>query len=104
MMGRSRGGRPMTEAEWLVSTKPLMMLDALYGKVSDRKLRLFGCAAAHILGTRLGDVERRIITTGEQYADDRATREEVDEARLLLQNNRTRFVGLQLTVASEIAR
>jgi hypothetical protein len=33
----------VTEADWLASTDPQPMLEFLRGKVSDRKLRLFGC-------------------------------------------------------------
>jgi hypothetical protein len=34
----------MTEAEWIEAKDPIPMLEFLRGKVSDRKLRLFGCA------------------------------------------------------------
>jgi hypothetical protein len=34
----------MTEQEWLVSEDPAPMLEYLWGKVGDRKLRLFRCA------------------------------------------------------------
>jgi hypothetical protein len=38
----------MTEAMWLACNDPEPMLDCVYGKVSDRKLRLFGCACCRM--------------------------------------------------------
>ena len=34
----------MTEAEWLAEYDPVLMLEFLWSKASDRKLRLFACA------------------------------------------------------------
>jgi biotin carboxyl carrier protein len=41
----------MTEAEWLAPYDPTPMLEFLRGKASDRKLRLFACAAAQEMRT-----------------------------------------------------
>jgi hypothetical protein len=38
------GETTVTKAEWSKYTKPSAMLEAIHGKLSDRKLRLFSCA------------------------------------------------------------
>jgi len=84
----------MTEAEWLASTDPAAMLDFLRGSnplraecpappPSDRKLRLFACAACRLVWPRLTDERsRRAVGVAERYADGGATAREVTEAGL----------------------
>jgi hypothetical protein len=48
----------MTEAEWLASTDPLSLLEALRGKAGERKLRLFACACWRQRGKELAALGR----------------------------------------------
>jgi biotin carboxyl carrier protein len=64
----------MTEAEWLACTNPNTMVEFLRGKVSDRKLRLFGCASARSVQANLEhEVSRKGIEVLERFADARST-------------------------------
>jgi hypothetical protein len=67
----------MTEAEWLASDDPRPMLQALGGRVHDRKRRLFAAACArrvvHLLPAMAGEA----INAAEAYADGR-----IDKAKL----------------------
>jgi hypothetical protein len=58
----------MTEHEWLTCTDPTQMLDFLRGKVTDRKLRLFGVACCREIWDWLND-SRKAVEIAEQYAD-----------------------------------
>lgn len=65
----------MDEQEWLSSTDPRAMLNMVLQDdwVSDRKLRLFGCASARLpwpVEAELTDAEREVIDTVEQAVDD----------------------------------
>src|SRR5262245_41928265 len=60
----------MTEAEWLAADDPLMMLDFLQGRASERKLRLFSCACCRRVGRLLGDAgPGSAVVVAERYAD-----------------------------------
>jgi hypothetical protein len=70
----------MTEAEWLASTDPVPMVPFLAG-ASDRKLRLFACAACrrvwHLFADEAG---RGAVEAAERFADGLATGEELADA------------------------
>jgi hypothetical protein len=65
----------MTEQEWRECRAPLLMLQVLMNRVSDRKLRLFACACARrvlpLLAGDLHSVGAEVIGVGEELADGR---------------------------------
>lgn len=67
----------MTEAEWLASTDPRLMLEFLRDKASDRRLRLFACAYCRVVrGTEhLGP--GAAVAVAERYADGLASDEDL---------------------------
>jgi hypothetical protein len=67
----------MTRAEWLEGTDARLMLEAVRGKVSERKLRLFVCACCRRYWGRLDALHREAVEAAERYADGRATRREL---------------------------
>jgi hypothetical protein len=97
----------MTEAEWLACNDPKPLLEFLRGKGTDRKLRLFACACCRRAWDSMPDPRsRKAVETAEDYADGRATDEELHivshdalsaaqvkatEAELLADNWRTRL-------------
>jgi hypothetical protein len=72
----------MTESEWQTCANPLLMLDFLKGKVSDRKLRLFVVACCRQGWRRLTNPYLRLaVEAAELYADARITVEELTKIR-----------------------
>jgi hypothetical protein len=67
----------MTEQEWLTATDPDPMMLFGFGKMSSRKLRLFGCACCRPIWRQMSDEKaRRVINVVEQFADGQATLDE----------------------------
>jgi hypothetical protein len=84
----------MTEQEWLACTDPQKMLEFLRGKVSDRKLRLFGCACARRLWPLLTEKEsREAVKVAEQFADGRADGDELAAAEESAEDTTTAVYG-----------
>jgi hypothetical protein len=72
----------MTEAEWLAATDPTPMLEALPGKASDRKFRLFACGYYRLIWHALNEQRnQRIVEICERYADGLVKRQALSGAR-----------------------
>lgn len=72
----------MTKSEWQACPDPLPMLEFLKGKASKRKLRLFAVACCRQGWRRLANSYLRVaVETAEEYADNRASLEELTKAR-----------------------
>jgi hypothetical protein len=60
----------MTEAEWAVCQNPDKMLEYLRGRVSDRKLRLFGCGCCRrVWGAIPSDLNREAVMAVERFPE-----------------------------------
>src|SRR5262245_61503501 len=76
-------GVDMTEVEWLTCTDPQGMLQFLWGKSTERKLRLFGCACCR----QLWDLQlteecfRNAVEVAERFADGLASKRELVAAK-----------------------
>jgi hypothetical protein len=77
----------VTEQEWIECTDPILMLGFLRGKVSVRKLRLFGCACCRHIWD-LFDVKRArdAVEVAELFADSQAAHQELRRACLALES------------------
>jgi hypothetical protein len=71
-----REGVPVTEAKWLACEDPVVMLQSLQGRASDRKLRLFVVACCY-LSLPVGWSPMPIYEAAERFADDPAALDEV---------------------------
>jgi hypothetical protein len=76
----------MTEAEWQACGDPRPMQQALRGKASDRKLRLFAVACCRGISRLMrNETSRRAVEIAEQFADGLGTDQERSHARKLVQ-------------------
>jgi hypothetical protein len=72
----------MDEREWLACKDSQEMLEFLRNRGSNRKRRLFACACSRRIWKRLPDeLSRRAVELAERYADGRAKKAELVEAR-----------------------
>jgi hypothetical protein len=70
-----------TEAEWLAGTDPQPLLGCLYGRVSDRKYRLFAAACCRrVWGLLPSGRSRRAVQVCERHADGEARDEDLRAA------------------------
>jgi hypothetical protein len=71
----------VTEAEWLAATDPYGMLEFLYGRSSERKLRLFAVAGVRRLWSLLTDLgSREAAEAAVCYADGTIGQRELERA------------------------
>jgi hypothetical protein len=70
----------MTEAEWLACEAPDRLLVFARAKMSDRKLRLFGCACRRVWES-VPDEFRTAVEVAERFADGEATKKRLGVAK-----------------------
>jgi hypothetical protein len=81
LIGNPFSREAMPEAEWLAATEPGPMLAALWGRASDRKVKLFACACCRRIRHLLADGRSRVaVEAGERFADGQAGLGEVNAA------------------------
>jgi hypothetical protein len=82
----------MTPEDWQRCDDLRTMIRLLRGRVSGRKLRLFGCACARLFWDRLNrEGSRRAVEVAERYADGLATPGELTAAGSAAAKVRTRW-------------
>jgi hypothetical protein len=95
----------MTESEWLVGTHPLRMLRSVGHTLSDRKLRLFGCACCRHIWDSLEDERSRFaVEVSERYADGLADQDELEAAMRAAREADARGSGVAKQGALQAAR
>jgi hypothetical protein len=71
----------MTEQEWLECTDPHKMLEFLWERANDRKLRLFACGSCRLVWQLFIDERSiRAVEAAERYADGTISDSELDVA------------------------
>jgi hypothetical protein len=71
----------VTESEWLNFYDPARMLVFVQGKLSNRQLRLFGCACVRLTWALVGKPSPSAVETAEMFADNFATKAALRRAR-----------------------
>src|SRR6516225_9053225 len=80
--GSACRGDDVTEAEWLAATNPTPLLMFLRGRISERKLRLFGCACCRRVWHRIAvDESKAAVQLAERFADGEASLEQALQQR-----------------------
>ena len=98
----------MDEAQRLTCTDPTAMLEALRGKASDRRLRLFACAYCRLIWHLLSDERsREAVRIAEKFADRRCSESERQETERrawasYCDMNADQFSAAQLTAADAV--
>ena len=82
----------MTEAQWLAIENPTFMLEHIRQQVSDRKLRLFGCACCRRVWHLYDTAGRHAVGVAERLADQLATNTE-RRAAVLAISERVGYAG-----------
>lgn len=73
----------MTDVKWLACADPTEMLEILYDKVSDRKLKLFAVACCRRVGHLLVDSRSRAaLEVAERFADGLSSEQELYQAHI----------------------
>jgi len=70
----------LTERDWLTCADSISMLRFLQGKISERKSRLFDCAACRRVWHTLDEESRRAVDVWDRHAEGLATTDEVGKA------------------------
>jgi hypothetical protein len=94
----------MNEAEWLSTTDPEELLDALRasGKASERKCRLLACACVRAAWPLTGEAEHPVVVTAERFADSQATEGDLLRARNGLWSPRTHWIRSNAGTAATV--
>jgi hypothetical protein len=93
----------MSEAEWLASNDTSQLLAFAQDKLSDRKLRLFVCAACRQLPLIMREPRSaHVLAVAEKFADESATMKEVTLARSAVEH--VPGVFIRWSLAWEIRR
>ena len=70
-----------SESDWLAAADPAPMLAFLRGKASDRKVRLFGCAACRLIWSLFPDpANRALVAAVEDHPDGKFQDPDIDAA------------------------
>jgi hypothetical protein len=96
-------GKVLTAEKWAECEDVVQMVDHLYGKVSDRKLRLLGCACCRRVWGIYEQPARDAVEVAERLADGKATKVECQKAESSLKRT-ANVTGPREVVASSAYR